>query len=243
MQESVAFVLCIENNAIREQALLLIESIRTFAGKHRDAEIIAISTSGLGVEAVTQRRLAQLNVRYVDLPLNRGCPDYGPTNRIYGAAWAALVFGASETAIALLTSTPGPAASNVLTNAQIAAARDVVDRYAGAGRVLTHTIVHPNLGPHELDIDDAGASPVVSSHERVAARELAVPHAEEVEREIAPGMTRVAGISAAKPLCAAPSVTAASACCDHRFIIRLLLETPGSHPILGAGKAAGSPVL
>jgi predicted TIM-barrel fold metal-dependent hydrolase len=60
---------------------------------------------------------------------------------IDGAAWAALVFGASETAIALLTSTPGPADSNVLTNAQIAAARDVVDRYAGAGRV----------GPHELD--------------------------------------------------------------------------------------------
>ena len=70
---------------------------------------------------------------------------------IDGAAWAALVFGASETAIALLTSTPGPAASNVLTNLQIAAARDVIDRYAGSGRVLTHTIVHPNLGAHELD--------------------------------------------------------------------------------------------
>jgi predicted TIM-barrel fold metal-dependent hydrolase len=70
---------------------------------------------------------------------------------IDGAAWAALVFGASETAIALLTSTPGPAANNVLTNDQISAARDVVDRYAGTGRVLTHTIVHPNLGPSELD--------------------------------------------------------------------------------------------
>jgi hypothetical protein len=70
---------------------------------------------------------------------------------IDGAAWAALVFGASETAIALLTSTPGPAESNVLTNEQIAATRDVVDRYAGTGRVLTHTIVHPNFGAHELD--------------------------------------------------------------------------------------------
>jgi len=70
---------------------------------------------------------------------------------IDGAAWAALVFGASETAIALLTSTPGPESANVLTNDQIAAARDVVDRYAGTGRVLTHTIVHPNLGPAELD--------------------------------------------------------------------------------------------
>jgi uncharacterized protein len=70
---------------------------------------------------------------------------------IDGAAWAALVFGASETAVALLTSTPGRADVNVLTNPQIAAARDVVERYAGAGRVLTHTIVHPNLGPGELD--------------------------------------------------------------------------------------------
>lgn len=70
---------------------------------------------------------------------------------IDAAAWAALVFGASETAVALLTSTPGPPGANVLENAQIAAVRDVVDRYAGTGRVLTHTIAHPNLGPAELD--------------------------------------------------------------------------------------------
>jgi predicted TIM-barrel fold metal-dependent hydrolase len=76
--------------------------------------------------------------------------DVDPTN-IDGAAWASLVFGASETAIALLTSTPGTPDHNVLSNPQIAAARDVVDRYAGSGRVLTHTIVHPNLGAAELD--------------------------------------------------------------------------------------------
>ncbi len=46
---------------------------------------------------------------------------------------------------------PVPRDSNVLTNRQIAAARDVVDRYADSGRVLTHTIVHPNLGASELD--------------------------------------------------------------------------------------------
>ena len=61
------------------------------------------------------------------------------------------MFGASETAIALLTSTPGEADHNVLLNPQIAAARELVDRYAGTGRVLTHSIVHPNLGPRELD--------------------------------------------------------------------------------------------
>jgi len=78
-------------------------------------------------------------------------PDAVDPHAIDAAAWAALVFGASETAVALLTSTPGPAGENVLENAQIAAVRDVTDRYAGSGRVLTHTIVHPNLGPAELD--------------------------------------------------------------------------------------------
>jgi predicted TIM-barrel fold metal-dependent hydrolase len=78
-------------------------------------------------------------------------PDAVDPNLIDAAAWAGLVFGSSETAIALLTSTPGEAPRNVLSNAQIAATREIVDRYAGTGRVRTHTIVHPNLGPAELD--------------------------------------------------------------------------------------------
>jgi hypothetical protein len=39
----------------------------------------------------------------------------------------------------------------VLTNDDIADARTIVERYAGSRRVLTHTIVHPNLGEAELD--------------------------------------------------------------------------------------------
>ncbi len=39
----------------------------------------------------------------------------------------------------------------MIDNADIAAAREVVDRYAGTGRVLTHAIVHPNAGPDELE--------------------------------------------------------------------------------------------
>lgn len=70
---------------------------------------------------------------------------------VSAASWASLVFGGSETAVALLTSLPGRADDNVLTNADIAAARDIVERYAGLGRVLTHTIVHPNLGSAELE--------------------------------------------------------------------------------------------
>jgi predicted TIM-barrel fold metal-dependent hydrolase len=71
--------------------------------------------------------------------------------RLSAPAWAACVFGGSETSVALLTSTPGEAGKNVIDNADIAAAREIMDRYAGSGRVLGHTIVHPNLGPSELD--------------------------------------------------------------------------------------------
>jgi len=67
------------------------------------------------------------------------------------ATWAACVFGGSETSVALLTSPPGRADENVVTNDDIAAVREVVDRYAGTSRVLTHTIVHPNLREPELD--------------------------------------------------------------------------------------------
>jgi predicted TIM-barrel fold metal-dependent hydrolase len=65
--------------------------------------------------------------------------------------WAALVFGASETVVALLTSTPGQPGQSILENAQIAAVRDVVDHYAGSGRLLSHTIVHPNIDQDEID--------------------------------------------------------------------------------------------
>lgn len=78
--------------------------------------------------------------------------DAGVDPRLLAApAWASAVFGGSETAVALVTSPPGPGPDNVVTNDDLAATREIVDRYAGTGRVLTHTIVHPNLGPNELD--------------------------------------------------------------------------------------------
>ena len=78
-------------------------------------------------------------------------PDAVDPHLLDAAAWAGHVFASSETAIALLTSTPGGADHNVLVNPQIAATRELVDRYAGSGRVRTHAIVHPNLGASELD--------------------------------------------------------------------------------------------
>ena len=72
-------------------------------------------------------------------------------SQLSAPAWAACVFGGSETSIALLTSTPGVPGQNVIDNADIAAAREIIDRYTGTGRVLGHTIVHPNIGRSELE--------------------------------------------------------------------------------------------
>jgi hypothetical protein len=87
--ESLTFVLCIENNAIRDQALLLCESIRQFGGRHRAAPILAVSPRpGLGIDPQTRRRLAALDVGYFEEPLNQLCPAYGSANRVFTAAWA-----------------------------------------------------------------------------------------------------------------------------------------------------------
>ena len=65
MQEKPAFILCIENNAIREQALLLIESIRASTGQHRDADIFAVAPRpNLGVDKETRAALEALDVIY-----------------------------------------------------------------------------------------------------------------------------------------------------------------------------------
>jgi len=88
-QATAGFVLCIENNAIREQALLLCESIRRFGGKFRDSPILAFSPRpGLGIDQETVARLRDMNVAYIDEPLNTRCPEYGSANRVFSAAWA-----------------------------------------------------------------------------------------------------------------------------------------------------------
>lgn len=85
----VTFVLCIENNGIRNQALLLCESIRRWTGRHRDAAIVAVSPRpGLGIDVDARRRLDTMGVSYVEAPLNRICLEYGSANRVFAAAWA-----------------------------------------------------------------------------------------------------------------------------------------------------------
>jgi hypothetical protein len=92
---AASFVLCIENNGIREQALLLCRSIRQYAGRLRDAPILAYAPRpGLGVDAATRRALDELRVEYVDAPLNTTCPEYPPANRVFAGAHAERCSGA-----------------------------------------------------------------------------------------------------------------------------------------------------
>lgn len=69
------------------------------------------------------------------------------------ANYVRYVFLESETAVAVLTSAPGDAQRSMLTNDEIAATRELVDRLAGSGRLLNHAIVHPNA-PGEIETLD-----------------------------------------------------------------------------------------
>ncbi|MCY3576010.1 MAG: amidohydrolase family protein [bacterium] len=60
------------------------------------------------------------------------------------------IFLESETAAAVLTCTPGDDRHSILTNPEITATRELIDRLAGTGRLINHSIVHPNA-PGELD--------------------------------------------------------------------------------------------
>lgn len=86
---AAAFVLCIEDNELRDQALLLIESIRAFAGRYASSEIFAVAPRAfLGVDRETRARLDALEVHYHEAAINRIAPWYGSTNRLLAAAWA-----------------------------------------------------------------------------------------------------------------------------------------------------------
>jgi hypothetical protein len=84
----VGFVACIESGVLERQALLLFESIRSYAGCFRDCAIYALSPRrGFSISPKAHRRLAELGVTYSDTVLNTECPEYGSANRVAAAAY------------------------------------------------------------------------------------------------------------------------------------------------------------
>lgn len=89
VNDTLTFVLCIENNAIGPQALLLCESIRRFGGRHGRAPILAVAPRpGLGIGRRARKQLDLMAVEYAEEPLNLCCHEYGSANRVFAAAWA-----------------------------------------------------------------------------------------------------------------------------------------------------------
>lgn len=79
--------MCVESGALEAQAVLLVESLREFGGRFRDAPVWAVSPRpGRRPGTATVAALEALDVRYLDETLDTGCPEYGPANRVAAAA-------------------------------------------------------------------------------------------------------------------------------------------------------------
>lgn len=85
---NVAFVVCIEGGVLETQALILIESIRRYAGRFNNCSIYALSPrAGHAISTAARKKLEQLNATYIDKILNTECEEYGSANRVAAAAY------------------------------------------------------------------------------------------------------------------------------------------------------------
>ncbi|WP_217575895.1 class I SAM-dependent methyltransferase [Mesorhizobium sp. GbtcB19] len=85
--KSVEFVLIAEAGVLEAQALLLCESIRSFAGSYSQCPIIVVSPrSDRRPSASTIQKLEQMGVEYLPLEIDSCCPQYGTSWRIHSLA-------------------------------------------------------------------------------------------------------------------------------------------------------------
>ena len=85
----LAFLICVERGRLEGESLLLVESIRTWAGSQSQAPIYAFSPrAGMGPGADTLARLAELGVTHVDEVLVERFAEIPIFNKVASAAWA-----------------------------------------------------------------------------------------------------------------------------------------------------------
>lgn len=86
---SVAFLICLEDNQTRQQALLLSESIREFGGSLSDSAIYTFSPRrGLAPDAKTRSLLKDIHVEHVDDVLNEELHSLPQVNKVFITEWA-----------------------------------------------------------------------------------------------------------------------------------------------------------
>ncbi len=87
-ETSVEFVLIVEAGILEDQALLLCESIRCFAGAYSRCPITVVSPrSGRRPSPSTIRRLEQLQVEYLPIEIESCCPQYGTSYKVHSLAY------------------------------------------------------------------------------------------------------------------------------------------------------------
>ena len=86
---SVAFLICLEDNQIQQQALLLAESIREFGGSLSDSAIYTFSPrKGLAPDSETRNLIKDLDIIHVDEILNEEFHTFPQANKIFITDWA-----------------------------------------------------------------------------------------------------------------------------------------------------------
>jgi len=102
---SVAFLLCVERGPLESQALLCVESLRTWGGELAGSPVYAFAPRpGSEPTRRTIDALTGLDATYVDDPLNPDLGDLPHANKVFVTAWAeaevdedVLVFTDSDT--------------------------------------------------------------------------------------------------------------------------------------------------
>lgn len=86
---NLAFLACVERGRLEPQALLLVRSIRRWAGRYADAPVFTFQPrEGTDVSGETSAALRDLGATHVTERLNRRFPDYGIANKVLACAWA-----------------------------------------------------------------------------------------------------------------------------------------------------------
>src|ERR1700752_496552 len=87
VQPELEFVLVVEGGPLEAQALLLVESLRRFGGRHRRSTVtVASPRPSRRPSSTTIATLRRLGAEYVELDLAGACPAYPPSWRVHALA-------------------------------------------------------------------------------------------------------------------------------------------------------------
>jgi hypothetical protein len=84
-----AFLLCVEHGRLESEAIVLVESLRTWGGAYADSPVYAFAPRpDFRPEAATVERLIELGCEFVDVPLVDRFADSPTFNKVPVCAWA-----------------------------------------------------------------------------------------------------------------------------------------------------------